>query len=265
MHIFKLKEGTKSYDWVKDVIDKERKQNAEYCDRIRKAIPFQLTRVIASYVNSTFSRKLEIYEFVVTPEEYETLDKEVWNRTYSDDNQFRVAPNLNNEEGRAIKEVMSSYPPVTTHDDILKKLGLRALIACRPFRPTNLTTHEGKYYFVLTDDLVIKDNDNNDDLELITEEDAKRLTGFKDERVDYSKKRMTNKDFFDAYRGKPALYKGKDIGAYVAGYVGEKYIILGFHDYTGCILRFTARVNKTLDVVYTSYRFAKLKYVEVVS
>lgn len=70
---------------------------------------------------------------------------------------------------------------------------------------------------------------------------------------------------FDAYRGKPALYKGKDIGAYVAGYVGEKYIILGFHDYTGCILRFTARVNKTLDGVYTSYRFAKLKYVEVVS
>lgn len=111
MHIFKLKEGTKSYDWVKDVIDKERKQNAEYCDRIRKAIPFQLTRVIASYVNSTFSRKLEIYEFVVTPEEYETLDKEVWSKTYYDDNQLWVTPNLNNEEGRAIKEVMSSYHP----------------------------------------------------------------------------------------------------------------------------------------------------------
>ena len=26
MHIFRLKEGTKSYDWVKDVIGKERKQ-----------------------------------------------------------------------------------------------------------------------------------------------------------------------------------------------------------------------------------------------
>lgn len=82
---------------------------------------------------------------------------------------------------------MSSYHPVTIHDDILKKLGLCALIACIPFRPINLTTHDGKYYFVLTDDLVIKDNENNDDLELITEEDAKRLTGFKDERVDYSK------------------------------------------------------------------------------
>lgn len=187
MHIFRLKEGSKSFEWVKDVIDNERKQSIEYCDRIRKAIPFQLTKVIASYVNSTFSRKLEIYEFVVTPEEYETLDKEVWRRTYSADNHFWVAPNLNNEEGRAIKEVMSSYPPVTNHDDILKKLGLRAIVSSRPSRPTQLSTHYGKYYFVFTDDLVIKDNDNNDDLELITEKDAKCLIGFKDERVDYSK------------------------------------------------------------------------------
>ena len=76
---------------------------------------------------------------------------------------------------------------------------------------------------------------------------------------------MTNEEFCKAHIGERVLYKGKDIGAYVAGYVGEKYIILGFHDYTGCILRFTARVNKTLDGVYTSYRFAKLKYVEVVN
>ena len=187
MHIFRLKEGSKSFEWVKDVMDKERKQSAEYCGRIRKAVPFQLTRVIASYVNSTFSRKLEIYEFAVTHEEYETLDKEVWSKTYHDDNQLWVALNLNNEDGMAIKEVMSSYTPVTTHDDILKKLGLRAIVSGRPFRPTQLSTHVGKYYFVFTDDLVIKDNDNNDDLELITEEDAKRLIGFKDERVDYSK------------------------------------------------------------------------------
>ena len=75
---------------------------------------------------------------------------------------------------------------------------------------------------------------------------------------------MTSEEFCKAHIGERVLYKGKDIGAYVAGYVGDKYIILGFHDYTGCILRFTARVNKTLDGVYTSYRFAKLKYVEAV-
>ena len=187
MHIFRLKEGTKSYDLVKDVINKERKQSLEYCDRIQKVIPFQLKEVIASYVNSTFSRKLEIYEFVVTSEEYETLDEEVWHGTYIDYNQFWVAPNLNNEEGRAIIKVMSSYHPVTTHDDILKKLGLRAIVSGRPFRPTQLSTHYGKYYFVFTDDLVIKDNQNNDEIELMTEEDVKRLIGFKDERVDYSK------------------------------------------------------------------------------
>lgn len=65
MHIFRLKEGSKSFEWVKGVIDKERKQRVEYCDRIRKAVPFLLTRVIASFANSTFSRKLEIYELLL--------------------------------------------------------------------------------------------------------------------------------------------------------------------------------------------------------
>ena len=75
-------------------------------------------------------------------------------------------------------------------------------------------------------------------------------------------KRMMNKEFFNAYRGEPVLYKGKDIGAYVAGYVEEKYIILGFYDNKGCILAFNTDVN--VDEVYESYRFAKLKYLEVV-
>ena len=44
MHIFRLKEGSKSFEWVKDVIDKERKQSLEYCDRIQKMIPFQLKK-----------------------------------------------------------------------------------------------------------------------------------------------------------------------------------------------------------------------------
>ena len=46
---------------------------------------------------------------------------------------------------------------------------------------------------------------------------------------------MTNKEFFNAHCGEPVLYKGKDIGAYVAEYIEEKYIILGFDDYSGCI------------------------------
>lgn len=73
---------------------------------------------------------------------------------------------------------------------------------------------------------------------------------------------MTNKEFFNAYRGKPVLFKGKDIGAYVAGYVEDKYIILGFEDYTGCIRCFTSKV-KELCAMYHSYRFAKLKYLQV--
>lgn len=74
---------------------------------------------------------------------------------------------------------------------------------------------------------------------------------------------MTNEEFFYAHLGERVLFKGKDIGAYVAGYIEDKYIILGFNDYTGCIQCFTSKV-KNLCAVYRSYRFAKLKYVEVV-
>lgn len=54
---------------------------------------------------------------------------------------------------------------------------------------------------------------------------------------------MTNEEFCKAHIGERVLFKGKDIGAYVAGYVEEKYIILGFDDYTGCILCFTSKVK----------------------
>ena len=73
---------------------------------------------------------------------------------------------------------------------------------------------------------------------------------------------MTNEEFCNAHIGERVLYKCKDIGAYVAGYVEEKYIILGFYDDKGCILSFNTRVN--VDMVYVSYRFAKFKYVEVI-
>lgn len=73
---------------------------------------------------------------------------------------------------------------------------------------------------------------------------------------------MTNKEFCNAHIGKRVLYKGKDIGAYVAGFVEEKYIILGFYDDKGCILTFN--INVDVDEVYASYRFAKLKYLKVI-
>ena len=73
---------------------------------------------------------------------------------------------------------------------------------------------------------------------------------------------MTNEEFFNAHIGERVLYKGKDIGAYVAGYLEDKYIILGFDDYTGCILCFTLKVKNLCDI-YHSYRFAKLKYLKI--
>lgn len=73
---------------------------------------------------------------------------------------------------------------------------------------------------------------------------------------------MTLKEIYEQHHGKVACYKGEEIGAYLAGYCGDKYLILGFKDETGWILAFNTDVN--VDEVYESYRFAKLKYLEVI-
>lgn len=71
---------------------------------------------------------------------------------------------------------------------------------------------------------------------------------------------MTNEEFCKLHIGKPVLYKGKDIGAYVAGYIEEKYIILGFDAIDGgCVSDFSPRVTSVVKR-WKSYRFAKLKY-----
>ena len=78
-----------------------------------------------------------------------------------------------------------------------------------------------------------------------------------------NKQRMTNEEFCKAHIGERVLYKGKDIGAYVAGYLDKKYIILGFDNFDGCISTFNPRVC-TYVKIYNSYRFAKLKYLEII-
>ena len=72
---------------------------------------------------------------------------------------------------------------------------------------------------------------------------------------------MTNKEFYEKYKARKVLYKGKDIGAYVAGYVEEKYLILGFFSSVGCILQLSAFIDLDRKTPYRSYRFAKMKYV----
>lgn len=72
---------------------------------------------------------------------------------------------------------------------------------------------------------------------------------------------MTNKEFYEKYNGRKVLYKGKGIGAYVAGYVEEKYLILGFYTEDGCILVLNWNLEYDLVADYSSFRFAKMKYV----
>lgn len=188
MKIFKLKEGTKSYDWVKDVMAKELEEKNAYGRRVQKAMGIPLGNCIYRHANFSYARKTIIHKFEFTLEEYAKMDKDVWKKLGGGESIVYVVPSPINEQGKRIREAVQSYNPVTCHAEILKKLGLKSMVREIDTTPVSLFTHEGKYYFVLADDNIILADDNNGEIELITEEDAKRLTGFKDERIDYSKK-----------------------------------------------------------------------------
>nr|DAN89345.1 MAG TPA: hypothetical protein [Caudoviricetes sp.] len=70
---------------------------------------------------------------------------------------------------------------------------------------------------------------------------------------------MTLKEIYEQHHGKVACYKGEEIGAFLAGYCGDKYLILGFKDETGWIRKFTP--NVVVDNGYVSYRIASADYV----
>jgi hypothetical protein len=187
MQIFKLKEGTKSYDWVKDVMTKELEEKNAYGKRVQEAMGIPLGNCIYRSSNFCYARKAIIHKFEFTPEEYAKMDKDVWKKLGGGETAVYAIPSPLNEKGKRIREAMQSFNPVTCHAEILKQLGLKSMVRETDTTPVSLFTYEDKYYFVLTDDNIYLADDNNDDLELITEEDAKRLTGFKDKRVDYSK------------------------------------------------------------------------------
>lgn len=76
----------------------------------------------------------------------------------------------------------------------------------------------------------------------------------------------TSTTLFYYFKHKRVLYKGKDIGAYLAGYTEDgKYLILGFEEEDkGCIKSFSKSHNIVVPETYPSYRFAKVKYVKPV-
>lgn len=188
MKIFKLKEGTKSYDWVKDVMSKELEEKNAYGRRVQEAMGIPLGNCIYRSANFCYARKAIIHKFEFTSEEYAKMDKDVWKKLGGGESVVYVVPSPISEQGKRIREAMQSYNPITFHAEILEKLGLKSIVREIDTTPVSLFTHENKYYFVLADDNIVLANDNNGEIELITEEDAKRLTGFKDGRVDYSKK-----------------------------------------------------------------------------
>lgn len=85
-----------------------------------------------------------------------------------------------------------------------------------------------------------------------------------EERPKDNNPHMMNKFLMDHLKEK-VLYKGKDIGAYLCGELDQRYFILGFKDDRGCIKEFQPQGWINMEACFCTYRFAKPKYVTLVS
>ena len=126
--LYEVKEGTKAYEYIKDILDAEEKERSAYIERVEKAVCFEFDKYRGYEPNGSLLREYEIVAIWVPSERYETLDKKIWRKFDSmkleDGYYIAVAPNKRYKQGKAIAAVLASYKAVTDHFKILKELGV---------------------------------------------------------------------------------------------------------------------------------------------
>ena len=168
--IYKAKEGSKAYEYVRGIIEAEKKEKESYLARVDQSVGFEVKQFSGYRPNKTFIRKLEITALLVDKLTWESLDKKVWKFTKMVENLFQIVPNKRTKKGKEIATVFNSFKPVTTHWDIHQNLGVKEP-GSKYFSIVQLSCNREKnVYFVCFDDSVRADKDNSDLVEITMSE-----------------------------------------------------------------------------------------------
>lgn len=159
----------KAYEYIKGVLDAEEKEYQAYMKRVEEAVGFEFEKWQGYQPNRSLLREYEITAIWVPFERYETLDKKVWkthaSKMLEDGYIIAVAPNKRSKQGKAIAAALASYKAVTSHFDILKKLGLEIPQGFPSFSITQLLRCNDRY-FAFFDDSIRAEKKNPDFTEI---------------------------------------------------------------------------------------------------
>lgn len=172
--IYKAKEGSKAYEYIKSICEAEDKESKAYFKRVKEAIGFEFKQFEGYTPDSTLTRICKVTSILVDKEKWEQFDKKLWKKKEVIEDYVRIVPIKRTKQGKAISAVLSSYNAVTNCFQILEELELNEGSGNRITLP-QLRYSQG-HCFIRLDDNVRADKDNPDLVE-ITMSEYERLIG----------------------------------------------------------------------------------------
>lgn len=162
--LYEAKQKSKSYEYIKSILDAEFEEHQAYMKRVEEAVGFKFEKYQGYQPNRTIARVYEITAIWVPPERYDTLDKKVWKKIdgvkLKDGYYVAIAPNKRYKQGKEIASVLLSYKSVANHFKIMKELNIEVSQASR-FSITQLLRHKDRI-FVYFDDSIRAEKHNSD-------------------------------------------------------------------------------------------------------
>lgn len=174
--IYQVKQGTKSYEFIKDVLDREYIEYKSYMKRVDDAVGFKVEKYKACTPNESLARDYRITEILIPMETYNKLDKKIWNELgkikLEEGDYMQAKPNKRTKQGKLISKAMESYISVATQLQIMKQLNLD-FPDTKSFHLTQLFRN-GDDVFVYADDRIDAEKDNPD-LKEITKSEFEKI------------------------------------------------------------------------------------------
>lgn len=179
--LYEAKRKSKSYEYIKSILDAELEECQAYIKRVEEAIGFKFEKYQGYRPNTTLTRVCEITAIWVPPERYDTLDKKVWKKVdgekLEDGYYVAIAPNKRCKQGKAIAAVLTSYKSFTHHFKVLKELNIE-VPNTRRFSITQLLRHKDRIFVYF--DNSIRAEKHNSDFKEVTEGEYEDLINSKD-------------------------------------------------------------------------------------
>mgnify|MGYP007030792027 FL=1 len=162
--LYEAKQGSKAYEYIKNILDAEEKEYQAYMKRVEEAVGFEFEKWQGYQPNRSLLREYEITAIWIPSERFDTLDEMAWrkidSRMFEDGHYVAIKPNKRCKQGKAIAAVLSSYKAVTNHIKVMKELNIGVPQASR-FSITQLLRHKDRI-FVYFDDSIRAEKHNSD-------------------------------------------------------------------------------------------------------